>query len=386
MYSRKRVLVLDGGSRQILPIIKGLHEIGCHITTLNSSKLDNGYVSRYVNKKILVSPKEYHEVYTAVIKEARTKKYDVIIPVTDNSMDILTSHKPDFNGLALLPIPDRDIFLKAYNKQQTMEICMDINVPCPITKRESESIDSFIERVGFPIVAKPRMACGSMGLKIVKTRDQLENLIKNGSIVLDDYVLQEFIPQNGKQYNIHLFMGNGDILSTGIVTEKTRWYPVDGGASCMCRTIDDGEIKAQCEKLLKAIHWRSYCEIEMIVDPRDGVAKVMEINGRASASIKIMDLVDVNVAEMMMQLAYDEPVTEVSQVRQDVRMRRLSTDCLWFLQSKDRFSRKPSWFSPLRTHEVVFSIKDPAPFFATGLKLIGVAAHYKKEMGKRERN
>ncbi len=386
MYSRKRVLVLDGGSRQILPIIKGLHEIGCHITTLNSSKLDNGYVSRYVNKKILVSPKEYHEVYTAVIKEARTKKYDVIIPVTDNSMDILTSHKPDFNGLALLPIPDRDIFLKAYNKQQTMEICMDINVPCPITKRESESIDSFIERVGFPIVAKPRMACGSMGLKIVKTRDQLENLIKNGSIVLDDYVLQEFIPQNGKQYNIHLFMGNGDILSTGIVTEKTRWYPVDGGASCMCRTIDDGEIKAQCEKLLKAIHWRSYCEIEMIVDPRDGVAKVMEINGRASASIKIMDLVDVNVAEMMMQLAYDEPVTEVSQVRQDVRMRRLSTDCLWFLQSKDRFSRKPSWFSPLRTHEVVFSIKDPAPFFATGLKLIGAAAHYKKEMEKRERN
>ena len=386
MYSRKRVLVLDGGSRQILPIIKGLHEIGCHITTLNSSKLDNGYVSRYVNKKILVSPKEYHEVYTAVIKEARTKKYDVIIPVTDNSMDILTSHKPDFNGLALLPIPDRDIFLKAYNKQQTMEICMDINVPCPITKRESESIDSFIERVGFPIVAKPRMACGSMGLKIVKTRDQLENLIKNGSIVLDDFVLQEFIPQNGKQYNIHLFMGNGDILSTGIVTEKTRWYPVDGGASCMCRTIDDGEIKAQCEKLLKAIHWRSYCEIEMIVDPRDGVAKVMEINGRASASIKIMDLVDVNVAEMMMQLAYDEPVTEVSQVRQDVRMRRLSTDCLWFLQSKDRFSRKPSWFSPLRTHEVVFSIKDPAPFFATGLKLIGAAAHYKKEMGKRERN
>ena len=385
MLSGKRVLVLDGGSRQILPILKGLHESGCNVTTLNSSKLDNGYASRYVDKRLLVSKQDYHEVYTAAFREAQTKKYDVIIPVTDNSMDIMTRHKSEFSDYVLLPIPNREVFLKAYNKQLTMEICMDIDVPCPITKREAESVDSFIEKVGFPIVAKPRMACGSMGLKIVKTRKQLDELIKEKAIVLSDYVLQEFIPQNGKQYNIHLFMTDGDTLSTGIVTEKTRWYPVDGGASCMCRTIENDGIKAQCEKLLKAIHWRSYCEIEMIVDPRDGVAKVMEINGRASASIKIMDLVDVNVAKMMMQLAYNEPIEPIKNVRQDVRMRRLSTDCLWFLQSKDRFSRKPSWFSPIRTHEVVFSIKDPAPFFATGLKLISSFTHYKKEMGKRER-
>lgn len=384
-FKDKHILVLDGGSRQILPVLKGLHEIGCHITTINSSKLDNGYTSRYTNDRLLVSREQYLEVYDAVLNQVKTDKYDVVLPLSDNSMDIMTRSKKEIEQYALLPIPDREIFLKAYNKQQTMETCMDIGVPCPITKRSTESIDTFIQKVGFPIVAKPRMACGSMGLKIVKSRDQLNDLITDGTIILEDYVLQEFIPQYGKQYNIHLFMDDDDNLATGVVTEKARWYPVDGGASCLCRTVEDVEIRTQCYKLLKEIHWRSYCEIEMIVDPRDNIPKVMEINGRASASIKIMDLVGINVAKMMLQLAFKEPISSYSEIKQDVRMRRLSTDCLWLIQSKERFSRKPCWFSPVRTHEVVFSLKDPVPFFATGLKLLSSVAQYKKEMRKRKR-
>ena len=385
MKKKTKVLVLDGGSRQILPILKGLHELGCIITTLNSSKLDNGYTSRYANKKIIVSRDEYYEVYNVVLREVKNQHYDIVIPVTDNSMNIMTLHKEEIEKYAILPIPNRKVFISAYNKQLTMETCMDIGVPCPITKREAESVESFIKKVGFPIVAKPRMACGSMGLKIVKNKEQLDSLIKEKEIVIDEYVLQEFIPQTGKQYNIHLFRDKNDELSVSVVTEKTRWYPVDGGASCLCRTINDSFIKEQCEKLLKQIHWRSYCEIEMIVDPRDKIAKVMEINGRASASIKIMDLAGVNVAKMMLDLAYCKNIEKITNIKQDVRLRRISTDFLWFVQSRDRFTRKPSWFSMKRTHEAVFSLSDPMPFFATGFKLLISVNQYRKEMKKRKR-
>ena len=385
MFEGKNVLVLDGNSRQILPVLHGLSQLGCNITTFCESKLDNGYASKYVSKKILISEPDREAYYKRVLDELKTNKYDVLLALSDALMDMMTQHENEIKQHVKFPFASREVFMMAYNKQFTMEACMNEHIPCPITKYEGETLDEIVSKIGFPLIAKPRMACGSMGLKIVKDRKQLDSLIADGTIELDKYVIQEFIPQTGKQINVHLFMDDDGNLKSGIVTEKTRWYPVDGGASCLCRTIHNDAVLADCEKLLKSINWRSYCEIELIEDPRDGQYKIMEINGRASASIKIMDLAGVNVAEQMMQLSYCEEVAEAKDYKNDVRMRRLSADCLWFLQAKDRFSRKPSWFSLKNTHEVTFSAADPKPFFATGLKLVTELGTYKKEMQKRKR-
>lgn len=382
-WTKTRVLVLDGASRQILSVIHGLSALGCFISTLNTSKLDNGYVSRHPNEKLIIPHECYTGDYYSYIKKlVSTGKYDVLLPLSDKTMDLITAHIEELRPFVRLPVPDRNVFLKAYNKQQTMEICMDAGIPCPITKRENETIDEAIAKIGFPLIAKPRMANGSRGLKIVKTKEQLFSLIESKEIVLDDYVIQEFIPQTGKQLNIHLFSNDSGEVIDRLVTEKTRWFPVDGGASCLCRTISNEKAEADCVCLLKKINWRSYCEVEMIVDPRDGTAKVMEINGRASASIKIMELAGINVAEQMLQLAYGHDVTVPGKYAEDVRLRCIFTDVLWFFKSKDRFLRKPSWFSCKHTHDVMFSIRDPLPFFAYIVKMI---PNYRQEMKLRKR-
>ena len=260
---------------------------------------------------------------------------------------------------------------------------MDNGVPCTVTKREDEDLHEFVARVGFPIVAKPRMANGSRGLKIIRDEEKLNAMIADGTIVLDEYVIQEYVPQTGRQLNIHLFMDDEDRVCANLVTEKSRWYPVDGGASCLCRTMWNAAVAADCQKLLEAVHWRSYCEIEMIVDPRSGEAKVLEINGRASASIKIMELAGINVAKQMLQLALEKPVDRYERVRDDIRLRCVITDILWLLQAPDRFTRKPFWFSPVRTRDALFSFADPLPFFAYGLSKV---PEYRKEMEKRKRS
>lgn len=382
-WEKTRVLVLDGASRQILTVIKGLTDLGCYIVTLNTSKLDVGYTSRYPNEKLII-PKEYlnGDYYSYIRMLAETGRFDVILPLSDQTMDIVTLHSEELKQYVRLPIPDRHVFLKAYNKQLTMEICMDNHIPCPITKRADESIDEIIDKVGFPLLAKPRIGGGSIGLKIIQNRNQLENLIQSNDIILDEYVIQEFIPQTGKQYNVFLFSDEKGTVVDSLVTEKTRWYPVYGGGSCLCRTINNTDAQKNCVRLLEKINWRSYCEVEMILDPRDGVPKVMEINGRASASIKIMELAGINVAEQILQLAYKLPVTSQGNIKEDVRLRHLFRDVLWFIQSKDRFTCKPSWFSMRRTHEVFFSVHDPLPFFSY---IIGRGSLCLKEMAKRKR-
>lgn len=380
-YSRLKVFVLDAASRQILPVLKQLHDMGCDITTYCTSKWDNGYVSRYPNHRIL--SKDIRTYYSKLIDQLQKGKYDILLPLSDSTMDMATQHYEELSRYVRLPIPSREVFMRAYNKQRTMEICMDEGIPCPITMREGENVDQFVDKIGLPLIAKPRMANGSRGLKIIRSREKLHEYLADGTIKLEEYVLQEFIPQTGKQYNIHLFRDDKKALNANLVTEKVRWYPVDGGASCLCRTSWDQTIANNCQKLLDAVNWRSYCEIEMIVDPRDGIAKVMEINGRASASIKIMDLAGINVAEQMIQLALGEPVTQYDRAKDDIRLRCMMTDILWLLQSPDRFQRKPSWFSPVRTRDALFSAADPLPSLAYIIRKI---PDYHSEMQKRKRD
>ena len=55
----KRVLIIDGYARQTLPMAKGFHDIGCHVTVVCFSKLDVGYQSKYPDRKILLGcPKD----------------------------------------------------------------------------------------------------------------------------------------------------------------------------------------------------------------------------------------------------------------------------------------------------------------------------------------
>lgn len=384
-YTELKVLVIDGPGRQIIPVLDGLHQLGCKITTLNYSKLDIGYASRYPQKKLLYREIEHDIEATkkAVDQEIRSGKYDVIIPLGDVMTEYLTKHRDEYAPLIKFAIPDYETFMKAFDKQQTMEICQDTGVACTKTKYASEGMEDFLRRVGgYPIVAKPRSSCGSVGFHCIRSQAEFDKLMETGKINFDEYVIQEYVDQSGDQYNVHAFMDTNDEVTFIVPTQKCRWFPVDGGSSCFCRTIDRPDLVEQCTALLKAVHWRGCCEIELIEDPATGIAKVMEINGRTSACVKICQLFGVNIAKSMVELAYGEPVTKQYIPFHDVRMRCIHTDILWLLKSPKRFSAKPSWFNNSHTHDQIFSLSDPWPFFTFSLQSV---MRYKTEMKKRSR-
>ena len=41
-YKGKRILLIDGGSQQVLPLIKAFRDLGCDVTVYCGSKLDVG--------------------------------------------------------------------------------------------------------------------------------------------------------------------------------------------------------------------------------------------------------------------------------------------------------------------------------------------------------
>ena len=382
-FKNVRALVTDGGGRQTLTIIRGLKQIGCHVTVLCKQKLDLCYASRLPDKKLLVKNMVGSEgLHRTILREIKTGKYDVLVPIAENSTNLVTSHEDEYKQYVRIACAPRDIYIQAFNKQITFEKAMASGVPCPVTRHEGEDIDEFLNRTPFPVIIKPRNGVGSIGFHKMDTREEFKKYIKEKNIDIDDYVVQEFIHFTQRRSGYILMDGKGN-AKTGLVAEVKRWFPLDAGTGTCIQTVDDPELLNNAVKLLQTMNWKGFANVCFMTDDNDGQVKLLEINGRVPASVKICFMCGSNVSRQMMELAFDQEVTAYPMnTKFGLLTRHFQADFMWFLKSPNRFHSKPSWFSWKNTKDIVFSIDDPLPFFAYSFEQM---KNYKSAMKKRER-
>lgn len=383
-YKNIRVLFTGGGSRQTLPMAKAFADLGCIVTTLNSTSLDLGNISRYPKGKIVIKGIDNNAelVYKSIEKLLKTKKYDLVLPMSDFTANILGQNKEYFSQYAIIETNDIEVFNLAYDKLNTMILCMEAGLPCPKTILNFGSIRD-MKRIDYPVVVKPRSACGSIGFHTVNNEEELTDILNKYNKTLGPMLVQEYIPQTSKQFNVQMFLDQYQNVKTALVAEKCRWFPIDGGASTLCVTVNRPDIIYICSRMLKKMKWIGYCDVDLILDPRDNIPKIIEVNARISANVKLCYLAGINIAKQILENRFGQDVTKYEAYKEDIRLRCLHTDLLWFIKSKDRFKTSPSWFSYKNTSDQIFSIKDPLPWFLFSIQSIG---KYRKEMKKRNRN
>lgn len=381
-FQGKRVLILEGYARQSLALVQAFNKLSCNVSVLCGSKLDLCYWSRYVNKRILGIcdrdlVKETEEQVRMLIQ---SHDYDVVVPATDFSAELLSRNKDEFSKYARIASNEFNVYSIAGNKNETMKVCESIGVPHPKTLQNIESVEAIEESdIRFPVVIKPSVGYGAIGFKKVDTLEDLKESFKNKTD-FSNYVIQEYIPQTDLQYECAMFLDDNNEVKTSLVFSKNRWFPVNGGSSTLNITVLRPDIVDSCTKLLKAINWRGPADIDLIQDPRDGKAKIMEINPRVSGSVKICFLSGVDQAKQMLELAYHEKVTHFKEYKIGQRLRCSQTDFLWFLTSPNRFNSNPSWFSCKNTSDQIFDIHDPLPWFAFSIQKL---LQLRKELKKR---
>ena len=384
-YRGIKVLLLDGYGRQIPSLLHQLHGLGCVVTTMNERKLDVGYASRYpAKKRVVPGIREDEAVYRqAILEELSAEHYDVLFPVLEKSTDICTfgDIQKIYPELKIIAAP-REAFLKAYDKQLTMKICMENNIPCPLTKMDDESLEQFLSGVSFPICAKPRKGSGGAGFKRISNLAELNRYLDDGTIILKDYVLQELIPKGGLQYGGYIMMNDRHQPQSTLIVESCRWFPIDGGPGCYIRTINHRGMIESTNLLFEKMDWRSFGHVGFIMDPRDNIPKVMEINGRIPASIKICEWAGTEPVKNMLDLAFGCQLEKMKKpIPEHLALRYFHTDLLWLLKNPDRWKSDPNWFYCLRQKDYIFSISDPIPFFSYAVEH---ALTYKADMLKRK--
>lgn len=382
-FKNIRVLVTDGDGRQTLTIIHGLKELGCHISVLCASKLDVCYVSKIPDEKILdkraqVSNIEYIDFLINILESG---KYDVLLPVAEMSTNKITLAENEIGKLVKMACAPRKAYIQAFDKQRTFDLAVENAVPCPLTRKAEQTIESYLKQANFPLIIKPRNGVGSIGFhKFEKVEDFFSYISKN-KINLDNYVLQEYVSYQ-KRLGTILFIDQKGNICMSYADEVLRWFPIDAGSASLIRSIDYPEIIDYSSRLLTAMGWQGVAALSFMIDTVSGEPKLLEVNGRIPASIRLSMQCGFNVAKLLIEMAYDEKVDIYPPNKNFGQLtRHFHAEIPWFIKSKDRFSAKPSWFSWKNTKDVVFWRDDPKPWFAyTIQKFIG----YRESMRKRQ--
>lgn len=364
-FSKIRVLVTDGAGKQPYAMIRGLKEIGCHVTVICGSKKDPCYVSnkpdeKLLNTKYLANNDDKFRYFLSLVSSG---KYDVIMPIGEMSTDFITQHEDDFKKYVKIACAPRKVYLQAFNKQNTFDQAMKSGVPCPYTRRSDQSIEDYLKHAKFPIIIKPRQGLGSIGFHIFLEEEEFRNRLKDVSFIIGDYVVQEFVDFDHR-IDANIFMDKKGQACTSYSADVLRWFPIDAGAGVLIQSTNEPEAIKHAELLLHDLGWQGFANVNFMIDKKTGEPKLLEINGRIPASVKLAYMCGFNISQQLLEMAYDEEVTQYPENDKfGMYVRHLDTDLAWFVKSKDRFRTKPSWFSWKNTEEVLFCKDDPKPFF-----------------------
>ena len=380
----KHILVLEGYCKQCLPFIRGFKKLGCKVSVLCSSRLDCGYASRLPDHKILgtcfVDKPEESEKY--IVELIKTGKFDLVFPSFEFSARILSHNKEELSKYAIIYSNDADIFDRANDKNEVMTVCMENDIPCPYTLFGVKTPEDIANsKLKYPIIIKPRRSYGGRGFHPFDNEQELKNYIKEKGIDLRDYVVQERIPADRIGVSCNAFVDrNGDVKSCFSYVCK-HMYPEVGGTSTLNAMIDRPDLVVTCKKLLKKMNVRGVVGVDIMIDSRDDIGKVIEINVRPAHAITIGFISGFDLCQQILEDAYELPVTEFNTIRTDFCLRIGQTDMLWFLSSKDRFKKRPRKMGYKKVYEQMFYWDDPMPWFAF---LIGGLRDFRKKMKEKK--
>jgi predicted ATP-grasp superfamily ATP-dependent carboligase len=228
--------------------------------------------------------------------------------------------------------------MMARDKSKTIKTALQCNIPCPSTFfPDEEAIADIARKVTYPALVKPNIGSGARGITLVGSAEELERAYLDIRDRYGECHIQEYVPKGGSQYKADLFLDTHRDLKAGIVYCKLRYFPISGGSSVMNRAVHKPEIIENGYQLLRAMDWCGFADFDFITDPRDGVAKLMEINPRMPNTFRIGLAAGIDFPAMIVNLIRGEEIPSKKEYDLDTYLRYFALDILWFLKSPDRF-------------------------------------------------
>ncbi len=178
-----------------------------------------------------------------------------------------------------------------------------------------------------------------------------------------EVVLQELIPGGdalGVNYNAYFWQGEPLVEFTA---QKVRSAPPELGSPCVARSARVPEVLEYGRAILKAMDFYGYACTEFKLDPRDGVYKLMEVNGRHNLSTQLAVSCGLNFPWLHYRHLTDGILPESSEYRLDLNWIDGTRDAAYALRYLRRERSLSKFLQPYFEPHVfaVLDWSDPLP-------------------------
>jgi predicted ATP-grasp superfamily ATP-dependent carboligase len=307
-------------AKKIVVTMIGQNRLAARLShAANSRLVDERYyvpspVEDWRAGKIQRENTEKEELYVqAVLQICEKENIDTIFPSFDPQVYVFSKNKTRFEKLGILiPVPDYEAVVIALDKYRTIQAAQETSFPCPKTYLldGNNDLKAIAAEFGFPIVFKHRFTAAGRGFAIARDwselRDKAEHLEGTNT-----YMIQEYIPGK-EQQNWLLALDRQGTLKMALTSENVRsFYRLHANFPLARRALGPSPYLPQAAAFANRIGWWGGTAIQMKVDPRDGVPKLMEINPRIGEGRWQMVASGINEPLLTLKVARGEAVEAV---------------------------------------------------------------------------
>jgi biotin carboxylase len=255
---------------------------------------------------------ESEEAYIkAIVGICERENIDTIFPSFDPHVYVFSKNKERFERLGvLIPVPDYETVITPLDKYRTIEAAKRVGFPCPKTylPESVEDVRGIALKLGFPLVIKPRFTAAGRGTAVVRDMPELLETIRPVIETQGMPLMQEYIPGN-QQQNIHLVVDkNGE--AKFMYQKKSHRLFYHGTFTVHRESIPSTPYGLLSAKFLQDLGWWGAALIELKLDQRDHIPKLIEVNPRFGSGIIDAVAAGMNAPWICLKIARGERIIE----------------------------------------------------------------------------
>jgi predicted ATP-grasp superfamily ATP-dependent carboligase len=362
----RRVIVTDAGRGSAIAFIRSLGRRGIDVIAADDDSRSPGFRSRYASARLWYPPpaRDPEAMVDVLLREARERDVDLIVPVTDDVLLPLARSRARFDGVCQLAIAPDAALEQTADKEATVELARSLDVPVPPTAvvRTAGEAAAVADDLGWPIVLKPQASrlVGETGVEafaVTYANDParlvaaMERFEGRCPVLLQRYV-------RGEGYGVELLLRDGEPLAR-FQHRRLHEVPVSGGASSFRESVRlDPEMEGYAVRMMRALRWTGLAMVEFKLT-REG-PMLMEINGRVWGSLPLAVKSGVDFPSRLADLYLEGGNGHPAPARGyelGVRSRNLELEVVWILSVLRGKRRYPFLPSPARRDAVLAALR-----------------------------
>ncbi|MDH3690451.1 MAG: hypothetical protein OEU36_13315 [Gammaproteobacteria bacterium] len=301
-----RALITNAHEDAGMITIRSLARAGFVVHSLDTHRLAFAVRSRYVTAHYDLSGIDDQEFEYELLKLVEQIRPDVLLPLGTRAVRAASRHRAELLKHTSVNVVHSDGFWAACNKSMCMTECQRVGIATPATYNENDALE-FLQggQSHITLVVKPGYDIGAAAsVHYVKSPAELRAAVASCTARFGSCIIQDFIPGGSDAMNtVVLLFTPSSRLAAAFTLRKIRQWPTTGGSTAVGVSTADHDLIKQVLPFFERWKWCGVAEVELKLDPRDGIHKVIEINPRHPGYIRFLHRCGIDFATLAAKIA-----------------------------------------------------------------------------------